>query len=110
RTKKVAPKTASKERRWRSPLGSELASATAARLLGRRRVFDELDPDVVRVEDEGDPGRPAREPVGLLRDPHVLRPKLHQQAVEVVDLEGKVVELLARIELVLSVPMGELDP
>src|SRR5271157_5776952 len=110
RTKKVASNTARSDRRWRLTLGSGDASATAVRLARRRRVLDELDPDVVRVEDERDAGRPAREAVGLLRHTDVLRSQFHQEPVEVVHLEREVVQLLPGLELVLSVPVRELDP
>ncbi len=93
-----------------SPLGSANASATVVKLGGGRGGLDQLDPHVVRVEDERDARRTAGEAVRFLGDPHVLAPHLHQETVEVGDLEREVVELLAGLELVLPVPVGQFDP
>src|SRR4029077_18983847 len=53
---------------------------------------------------------PAVEPERLLRDPDPLRPGPLEEGIEAGDLEGQVVELLARVDRRLLLPMGELDP
>src|SRR5580658_1468621 len=108
RTKNVAPNTARSARRWRSAAGSTGGSAAVVGL--PRRRLDELDPDVVRIEDEGDAPGAAGKSVRFLLHADVLLAHPHQRAVEVRHLEGEVVELLAGLEGILPFPVRELDP
>src|SRR5580693_8282473 len=96
RTRAVAPST---DRIQRVGAGSTGVGGgwreDGTELRGPGRVLDELDPDLVRVQDEGDPVGSSGQGVRLLRHPDPPAPGPLEEGVEVRHLEGEMIQLLA---------------